>query len=221
VAPGVIAVLLIFIFIREKQKPAPAAFARPKPAFSRFDWKVRFFIVIAMVFGLGNSSDVFLILRAQQVGIPAVMIPAVYFTLNLVYSLSAVPAGMAADKFGMNWVILAGFVLFACLYYGFAVAAQAAAVWVLFALYGVFMGLTEGVQKAFLATIIPPESKATAFGVYATCTGAAMLPASLIGGWLWDRFSSSATFYFGAATAALSAMLFAVLIAAMKNETRY
>ena len=204
VAPGMIAVLLIFLFIREKRKPPPAA-GRPRLSLSRFDPKARFFMVIATLFALGNSSDVFLILRAEQVGVPAVMIPAVYFTFNLVYSLSALPAGMAADKFGMKRVILAGFVLFACLYYGFAVAPHAAAVWVLFGLYGVFMGLTEGVQKAFLATIIPPESKATAFGVYATCTGAAMLPASLIGGWLWDRFSSSATFYFGAATAALSA----------------
>ena len=219
VAPGAIAVLLIFIFIRENRKPPPAAAARPTLSFSRFNWKARFFVVIATVFAIGNSSDVFLILRAQQVGIPAVMIPAVYFTFNLVYSLSAVPAGIGADKFGMKRVILAGFVLFACLYYGFAVAAHAAAVWVLFGLYGVFMGLTEGVQKAFLATIIPPESKATAFGIYATCTGAAMLPASLMGGWLWDHFSSSATFYFGAATATLSAMLFVLLIAAMKNPT--
>ncbi len=217
VAPGIIAVLLIFIFIREKRKPPLAAASRPVPAFSRFDPKARFFMVIATLFALGNSSDVFLILRAEQVGIPAVMIPAVYFTFNLVYSLSAVPAGIAADKFGKKRVILTGFVLFACLYYGFAVAAHAAAVWVLFGFYGVFMGLTEGVQKAFLATIIPPESKATAFGIYATCTGTAMLPASLIGGWLWDRFSSSATFYFGAATATLSAMLFVVLIAAMKG----
>ncbi len=220
VAPGVIAVLLIFIFIREKRKPAATAAARPGLSFSRFDPKVRFFMVIAMIFSLGNSSDVFLILRAEQVGIPAVMIPAVYFTFNLVYALSAVPAGMAADRFGMKRVILTGFVLFACLYYGFAVAAHAAAVWVLFGLYGVFMGLTEGVQKAFLATIIPPEFKATAFGVYATCTGAAMLPASLIGGWLWDRFSSAATFYFGAATAILSALLFVVLIATMRDPTR-
>ncbi len=217
VAPGIIAVLLIFIFIREKRKPPLAAASLPVPAFSRFDPKARFFMVIATLFALGNSSDVFLILRAEQVGIPAVMIPAVYFTFNLVYSLSAVPAGIAADKFGKKRVILTGFVLFACLYYGFAVAAHAAAVWVLFGFYGVFMGLTEGVQKAFLATIIPPESKATAFGIYATCTGTAMLPASLIGGWLWDRFSSSATFYFGAATATLSAMLFVVLIAAMKG----
>ena len=217
VAPGIIAVLLIFIFIREKRKPPLAAASRPVPAFSRFDPKARFFMVIATLFALGNSSDVFLILRAEQVGIPAVMIPAVYFTFNLVYSLSAVPAGIAADKFGKKRVILTGFVLFACLYYGFAVAAHAAAVWVLFGFYGVFMGLTEGVQKAFLATIIPPESKATAFGIYATCTGTAMLPASLIGG--GGPFLSSATFYFGAATAALSAMLFAALIAAMKNPT--
>jgi predicted MFS family arabinose efflux permease len=74
------------------------------------------------------------------------------------------------------------------------------------------MGLTEGIQKAFLATIIPADFKATAFGVYATVVGLAMFPASLIGGWLWDRFSPSATFYFGAATASLSALLFLGLI---------
>jgi MFS family permease len=120
----------------------------------------------------------------------------------------------------MKRIILAGFVLFASIYYGFAVVAAPAAVWVLFGLYGVFMGLTEGVQKAFLATIIRPEFKATAFGVYATCTGAAMLPASLIGGWLWDRLSPSATFYLGAATATLSAMLFGALILAMQKRER-
>ncbi len=219
-APAVIAVLLIFVFIREKRAPRVAAAARPALSFRRFDRRVRFFIVITTLFALGNSSDVFLILRAQQVGVPAVMIPAVYVTFNLVYSLSAVPAGILADKFGMKRVILAGFALFACLYYGFAVAAHPASIWVLFGLYGVFMGLTEGVQKAFLATIIPPESKATAFGIYAFFTGAAMLPASLIGGWLWDRFSSAATFYFGAATAALSAILFVALIAMMRDPAR-
>lgn len=102
--------------------------------------------------------------------------------------------------------------LFACLYYGFAVAKSSAAIWVLFCLYGLFMGLTEGIQKAFLATIIPPDFKATAFGVYATAVGLAALLASLIGGLLWDRVSPSATFYFGAATATLSAILFIVLI---------
>jgi MFS family permease len=140
------------------------------------------------------------------------MIPAVYLLFNLVYSLSGVPFGMAADRFGRKRLILIGFVLFALVYAGFARAGSVAAVWVLFGVYGLFMGLTEGIQKAFLATIIPADFKATAFGVYATVVGLAMFPASLIGGWLWDRFSPSATFYFGAATASLSALLFLGLI---------
>ena len=218
--PGAIAVLVIFLFIREKKRPPAATAQRPKLTLAHFSWQAKFFIVITAIFALGNSSDVFLILRAQQVGIPTVMIPAVYLTFNLVYSMSAIPAGMAADRFGRKRVILVGFVLFACLYYGFAVAGSAAAVWVLFGLYGIFMGLTEGIQKAFLSTIIPPDFKATAFGVYATAVGLATLPASLIGGLLWDRVSPAATFYFGAATAALSAALFLVLIVAIKGPPK-
>ncbi len=209
--PAVIAVLVILAFIREKKSMMCPA-DRPKLRFSHFGWEVKFFMVIATIFAVGNSSDVFLILRAGQLGIPTVTIPVVYLVFNLVYSLSAVPAGMAADKFGKKKIILLGFVLFAALYYGFAVARSASDIWFLFAVYGIFMGLTEGIQKAFLAAIIPPAFKATAFGVYATCTGVAMLPASLIGGWLWDAVSPAATFYFGAACAVLSAALFIVLI---------
>lgn len=217
--PAVIAVLVILIFIEEKRKVLPAPIQRPKLTLSHFDWKVKFFIVIATIFALGNSSDVFLILRAQQAGTPAVTIPAVYLLFNLVYSLSAIPAGIAADRFGKKRIILTGFVLFAALYYGFALAKSPAAIWLLFALYGLFMGLTEGIQKSFLATIIPQDFKATAFGVYATAIGIATLPASLVGGWLWDHISPAATFYFGAATASLSALLFVVLIVAMKNSS--
>jgi MFS family permease len=216
--PAVIAVLVIFIFINEKRKPMPARADRPKLSLSHFDWKVKFFIMIATIFALGNSSDVFLILRAGQLGIPTLMIPVVYLVFNLVYSLSAIPAGMAADRFGRKRVILLSFLLFAGVYYGFGVARTTSAVWFLFALYGLFMGISEGVQRAFLATIIPRDFKATAFGVYATCTGVAMFPASLIGGWLWDRISPAATFYFGAGTAVLSAILFIVLIGWMRNR---
>ena len=212
--PGIVAVILILIFIQEKVKPHLSLNETPKLTFRHFDWKVRFFILITTLFALGNSSDVFLILRAEQVGVPTVMIPAIYLTFNLVYSLSAVPAGMAADRFGKKRIILIGFVLFAGLYYGFAVARTAAAIWVLFGLYGVFMGLTEGVQKAFLATIIPPDFKATAFGIHATSVGLAMFPASLIGGWLWEHVSPAATFFYGASTAGLAAALFLLLLVA-------
>ena len=216
--PGVIAVILIILFIQEKKKQQKPEVERPKLSLNHFDWKVKCFMVIATLFALGNSSDAFLILRAEQVGIPALMIPVVYLVFNLVYSLSAIPAGMAADRFGKKRIILLGFMLFAGLYYGFAVAKDASTIWVLFGVYGLFMGLTEGIQKAFLATIIPPDFKATAFGVYAAAVGLAMLPASLIAGWLWDHVSPAATFYFGAATATLAAILFTVLIVLIRSS---
>lgn len=217
VIPGIIAVVLIIFFITEKKK-APAHSEAPKLTIGHFDWRFRFFVLIAAIFAVGNSSNVFLILRAEQKGVPALMIPVVYLLFNLVYSISSIPAGIAADRFGKKRVILTGFVLFAILYYGFAVAADAATIWILFGLYGLFMGLTEGIQKAFLATIIPQEFKATAFGVYNTIVGIAMFPASLIGGWLWDHVSPSATFYFGAITASLSAILFIVFIAMVRRS---
>lgn len=210
--PGIMAVVTIIIFIREKKAVTHSAVARPKLTFQHFSWQMKFFVLIATIFALGNSSDAFLILRAEQVGIAPVIIPVVYLTFNLVYSLSAVPAGIVADRFGKKPLILLGFLLFAGLYYGFAVAGSPAEAWVLFGCYGLFMGLTEGIQKGYLATIIPPDFKATAFGVYATAVGLATLPASLIGGILWDRISPAATFYFGAATATIAALLFLVLI---------
>ncbi len=209
--PGVLAVLVIVFFIREGGGPHTRT-ERPRLTPGRFSGEARCFLAIATLFALGNSSDVFLILRAEQVGVPDLAIPVVYLMFNLVYSLSALPAGMAADRFGRKRVILLGFLLFAGLYYGFGVARSALAVWVLFGLYGLFMGLTEGIQKAFLATIVPPELKATAFGIYATAVGLATLPASLIAGWLWDHVAPSAPFYFGASTAALAAILFLVMI---------
>lgn len=216
--PGCIAVLLIIFFITEKKKAPVASAERPKLTLAHFDWRFKFFVLIAALFAAGNSSDVFLILRAEQQGIAPVIIPIIYLVFNLVYSLCAVPAGMAADRFGRKRVILLGFVLFAALYYGFAVASSATAIWLLFGVYGLFMALTEGVQKAFVATIIPADFKATAFGVFHTAVGLAMLPASLIGGWLWDHVSPAATFYFGAITASVAAMLFIIFIAMTRRE---
>ena len=232
--PGLIAVLLIIFFITEKKKKrekisfgvlsSENTVIPPNPPLLKggrgglFDWRFKFFVIITTLFAIGNSSDVFLILRAQQIGIPTILIPVVYLLFNLVYSLSAIPAGIVADRFGRKRVILSGFVLFAILYYGFAVVSDTKTIWILFCFYGLFMGLTEGIQKAFLATIIPPDFKATAFGVYTTVVGLAMFPASLIGGLLWDHVSPAATFYYGAITAGLSALLFIVFIFAIKRE---
>jgi MFS family permease len=219
IVPGLVAVLLVVFLIREKPPSRRRETAGAQPA--RFGWRFRFFVVIAAVFALGNSSDVFLILRARQLGISPVLIPLVYLLFNLVYALSAFPAGIVADRFGKKRVILLGFALFAAVYYGFAIAQTSRQIWFLFALYGLFMGLTEGVQKAFLSTIIPQGFKATAYGIYNTVVGIAVFPASLLGGWLWDRVSPSATFYFGAITAVLSAALFGSFMIAMKGNAEH
>lgn len=218
--PGIFAVLTIIFFIKDKQTTPRTAASRPQLTLKHFNWKMKFFVLIAAVFALGNSSDAFLILRAQQVGVPVVVIPAVYLTFNLIYSLSAIPAGIAADRFGKKRLILIGFILFAALYYGFAMAGSQRTIWMLFCCYGLFMGLTEGIQKGYLATIIPAEFKATAFGVYATAVGLATLPASLIGGMLWDRVSPAATFYFGSATATVAALLFVIMIIFDRNGAK-
>ncbi len=211
--PALGAVVVVAVGISEprpgQQRPAPSG---GRPAWAAFSWRTKLFIAIAALFAFGNSSDAFLILRARQAGVGAVAIPAVYLVFNLVYSLSAFPAGWAADRLGKRRVILLGFLLFAGLYWGFARVSSRGGLWGLFALYGLFMGLTEGVQKAFLAAITTPSGKATAFGVYATATGLATLPASLIGGWLWEHVSPAATFYFGAGTASLAALLFATFM---------
>jgi len=161
---------------------------------------------------LGNSSDAFLILRAQNLGIKIAVIPLVYLSFNVVYALFAWPAGILSDKIGPRKVILSGFILFALIYLGFALAQNPTHIWMLFPLYGIFMGLTEGVQKAYLATIIPHTHKATAYGIYNSLIGLAVLPASIMGGYLWDTICPSATFYYGAIVASFSALLFIFLL---------
>ena len=111
-----------------------------------------------------------------------------------------------------------GFIFFGFIYLGFARASQPVHIWLLFIAYGLFMAMTEGVQKAFLATIIPQEFKATGFGLYNTLVGLAVLPASLIGGFLWDRFGPPATFFYGSVTSWLAAILFSGFLFFPKTE---
>src|SRR3990172_3143980 len=149
--PGAVAVLLIIFFIAEKKKVSAAHSERPKLTLKHFDWKFKFFVLIATLFAIGNSSDVFLILRAQQIGIPTIMIPVIYLLFNLIYSLSAIPAGIAADRFGRKRVILLGFILFAILYYGFAIAKDTTAIWALLP----SMASSWDSQKAYKKHFLP------------------------------------------------------------------
>ncbi len=204
--PGIIAVLVIILFVKETTHGKASKL--PGLSLKDFDWRYKAFVFVAALFALGNSSDVFLILRATDIGIKEAHIPLIYLCFNLVYSLVSYPAGILSDRIGRKRVILAGFLVFGFVYLGFALASEAWHIWGLFLCYGIFMGLTEGIHKAYLSTVIPGHLKATGFGIYNTCTGLAMLPASIIGGRLWDMYGAPATFYYGTITACLSAALF-------------
>jgi MFS family permease len=216
--PGALAVLIIIFFIRETRACPILEAGRPRLGWKSFSGSYKFFIVVAALFSLGNSSDVFLILRAQHVGIPLAVIPLVYLVFNVVYGLGALPAGILSDRIGPKPIIFLSFILFGFIYLGFAQAGRPVHIWFLFIAYGIFMAMTEGVQKAFLATIIPQEFKATGFGLYNTLVGLAVLPASLIGGLLWDRVGPPATFLYGTATAWLAAVLFLFLLLRTKRQ---
>jgi MFS family permease len=212
--PGIIAVMVIVLFIRETRHGEINSL--PRLSLRAFDWRYKAFVSVAALFTLGNSSDVFLILRATDIGIKEVHVPLLYLCFNIVYSLISFPAGILADRIGKKRVILAGFLVFGFVYLGFALASEAWHIWGLFLCYGIFMGLTEGIHKAYLSTVIPGHLKATGFGIYNTCTGLAMLPASIIGGRLWDVFGAPATFYYGTITAFLSATLFLAIFGVEK-----
>jgi len=229
--PGIIAVLIIVFFIKEQKGKraeiqesdasellAPGESPRRPASRAKFDWRFKAFVAITTLFAVGNSSDVFLILKATDSGVKETQIPIIYLCFNLVYAFTAIPAGILSDRIGRKRIILAGFILFGFIYWGFASASEQKHIWGLFLLYGVFMGLTEGIQKAYLGTIIPDKFRATGYGIFNTFTGIAIFPASVVGGWLWDKYGSHATFYYGSITAFLSAFLFILFIITARRK---
>lgn len=165
------------------------------------------FVAIAGVFAIANSSDAFLILRSQNLGLGIIAIPLAYAVLNIIYGALSLPAGILSDKFGRIPVITGGWMVYGFCYLGFAVANSAWQVWPLFALYGVFYAASEGVGRALIADIVGAEARGKAYGLYNTVIGLAALPAGLIAGLLWDHINPSAPFYFSAAVSFMAVLL--------------
>jgi len=187
----------------------------PLPSFSLRQATPAFrqFLGITLLFALGNSSDVFLILRAQQLGLSAARIVLLFAAFNLVYVLSAYPAGLLSDRLGRKRLLVAGLGVFALVYLGFALASAPGWLWLLFGVYGLYMGLTDGITRAFVVDLVAADQRATALGFYAMATGLAAFPASALAGLLWQWYGPAAPFLYGAALAALAALLLARLVA--------
>lgn len=210
--PGLVGAALV-LTVRDPRVRAHAESGAAPAALRWADVPPRFRTYLAawLPFVLVNSSDVFLILRAKQIGFSTVAIVLVYTLYNLVYALASVPLGHLSDRLGRRHVLVGGMAVFALVYAGFAVATAAWHVIVLFAIYGVYIAATDGVGKAFAVDLVPKDLRATSIGMLGTLTGVATLAASAVAGLLWDAVGPWAPFAFGAAGAVVSAALFAAL----------
>jgi MFS family permease len=186
---------------------------RPVVTFKGLGKPFLVFMVIVGLFDLGNSSDAFLVLRAQERGLSVLGILGMLITFNLVYTVVSAPAGSLSDRINRRRVIVGGWLTYAAIYFGFAVARQSWHVWALYALYGVYYGLAYGTTKAMVADIVPAELRGTAYGTYNAVLGLLDFPASLIAGLLWQGvgswkgFGPSAPFLFGSVLALFAAIL--------------
>jgi MFS family permease len=208
--PGALAVMVALVLVKE-EPPAVRAVPVRRPA-ERVALPTRFWAGIAPVvlFTLGNSTDAFLLLRASQLGVPTALIPLLWVALHVVKSASSTPGGALSDRVGRRPLIVAGWLLYAAVYAGFAVAEAQWHAWALFAVYGAVFGLTEGSEKALVADLVAPAQRGTAFGWYHGLVGAAALPASVLFGYVWDRYSAGAAFTMGAGLAVGAAMWMAL-----------
>jgi MFS family permease len=186
----------------------------PKISFKGLGKNFLIFMVIVGLFDLGNSSDAFLVLRAQERGMNILNILIMLAIFNLVYTLVSTPAGALSDRIGRRTLIVAGWIVYALIYLGFALAKNATQIWMLYVAYGLYYGMAYGTAKAMVTDLVPSDLLGTAHGTYNAVLGILDFPASLIAGLLWSGafgwkgFGPSAPFYFGATCAILAVILF-------------
>jgi len=212
IIPGVLAVLTIIFLVREAPRRRPGAADLPRTALRpRLPRPFYGYLGILVLFTLGNSSDGFLILRAQNRGMSALQIALMLLLFNAIFAAAAGPAGRFADRVGGRRIIAFGWLLYAAVYAGFALGPGPAGIVLLFAVYALYYAATEGVGRALVADIVAGPSRGVAFGLYYLATGAAALPASILAGVLYQKMTPGAPFALGAslALAAAAALLMA------------
>ena len=208
--PGIIAFIVLIIAVREV---APAAHEPKKPAdgsqlagSSKLSGRFWYYLAVILLFTLGNSTDAFLLLRANQLGVAVALAPILWAFLNFIKAATGTWGGALSDRFGRKPLIIAGWLIYAAVYFGFARANAVWHAWALFALYGLFYAMTEGTEKAFVADLVPSARRGAAFGWYNLAIGLGALPASLIFGAIWDRIGPETAFLFGASLALVAAV---------------
>jgi MFS family permease len=218
IIPGLLAFFMVLLV---KEQPAAVA-AKSKidvslQQFPKGYWK---YLLVTALFGLGNSSNAFLILRTQDIGASLETTILIYAAFNLVAALISYPAGSLSDTWGRKHILLASFIIFLIAYLGFALTQNILLVAALFVFYGLYQGIFRAVGKAFAADFVPDHLRASGLGWYSTTVGLLQLVASVVAGLLWDRIDHAAVFYYGAAFAAVGSIGLLLLIPA-KHDWRH
>ncbi|MBF2002252.1 MAG: MFS transporter [Synechococcales cyanobacterium M58_A2018_015] len=209
--PGMLAVLLLLIGVRESTKPVllpqnPLQWSVLKSLGCNY-WVLN---LAALLFNLGNFSDAFLLLRAQESGIVPALVPLSFVVINLAYGSSAYPLGTLSDRIGRLELLLTSFLIFALVSLGFGFAQSAWQIWALFVGYGLYLGMSQGVLLAIVADQVSAAFRGTAFGLINLTVGIALLPASLLAGWLWQQIGPTAPFLVSSGFALLAMLLLGV-----------
>lgn len=203
-------ILCLFMFFKIKEKKAARAVETREPFWKNIktlDKQLKLYLCVVVLFTLGNSSNAFLLLRAKTVGFDDTTVVLLYFIYNITASLLAIPAGKRSDKVGRKRLLVAGYLVFSIVYFGFAFAGNKELMIGLFVLYGVYTAMISGVERAFISEISPKELTGTMLGLHSTVVGLALLPASAIAGVLWNSFGAEVPFIFGACMSLLAACI--------------
>ncbi len=214
--PAILGVLTIFFFIKEaksgKNEKSNIVSLKQLPK------KFYFFLIIVFVFTLGNSADALLLVKTAETGIDKSYIPFVYMIFNTVSVILAIPIGKLSDRIGRERLIIAGFFVYAMVYYLFGRFNSLNIFIFLFILYGFYSALTDGSQKAMISDIVTKEMKGTGYGLYHSVLGITLLPASLIAGILYDKVNSNAPFYFGSLMALIATVMMIIFAISCKRK---
>ena len=235
--PSIIGVFLL-MFLTDGRKPgqtkaskelsekfsgisSPEALEIPHEKFALVNISPTFnkFLLISVLFSIGNSSDLFLILRSQNLALSLTLTMSAYILYNITHSIFALPIGILSDKIGTEKILISGFLTFAISFALSGFIKDGAWMWLVFVLYGLYMAQTDSIVKAHIANIVPPKMFGTAFGLYQTVVGICTFFASCIAGLLWTYVSSTAPFLFGSAMAIIATILFAQLSLTKKQKS--